>query len=209
MILEFDTGRRIEKPSANQIEEAVGDLSNRKDSFVVLSSTSTDFVQVAAGGNAGFTVEYQEGDRTRHFRANEKLAHSRVVDVLVRYSRGDAQWKASLSWKQAAGAAGRTTLLTASLALWVVGIGVMLPALFFRNWWVSRLVGVGCAVVSLGCVANIISGILHQRMWVRHSIMTPDGFGGVMMFRVFVFLYALLAVVFALAGARFGWPITS
>lgn len=83
---------------------------------MILSSASMDYVQVAADQNAKFTIEYQEGGTTRHFRAKEKVVHGRVVDVLVRYSRGDAKWKATQSWQQDASAAGRTGLMTASRA---------------------------------------------------------------------------------------------
>ena len=96
MTLEFDTGQKIEEPCGNQIAEAVGGLPNRKDSFVVLSAARTNYIQVAADRSEKFTLEFQEGNRTRHFRAREKLGHDEVVDVLVRYSRGDLKWKTTL-----------------------------------------------------------------------------------------------------------------
>lgn len=207
MILESDNGLKIVKPTANQIEEAVGELPHHKDSFIILSSASMEYVQVAADRNAKFTIEYQERGTTRHFRAKEKLAHGGVVALLICYNRGDAIWKATLSWQHVTWTAGRTYLMTVSLVLWVLGLIMMLPALAVREWWANLLVGFGTFILSLGCIANIISAFRHQRMWGRSSIVTPDCFGGIIMFRVLVFLYSVLAAIFALAGAKFAFQL--
>lgn len=207
MTLESDTDLKVENPSADQIRNAVAELPNREGSFVILSSSSRDYIQAAADRNARFTLEYQEGDKTRHFHAKEKLPQASVVDVLVRYSRGDSKCKATVTWQHEISGATSPVLITAFHIFWVLGLIMMLPVLVVRGQWVSISTGIGLGVMCLACIANIISAALHQRMWGRYSMVTSDNIGGLTMFRVFIFLYALLAVIFALGSVRFGWQI--
>lgn len=207
MTLESDTDLKVENPSADQIRDAVAELPNREGSFVILSSSSRDYIQAAADRKARFTLEYQEGDNTRHFRAKEKLPQASVADVLVGYCRGDSKWKATVTWQHETSGTTSPVLITVFHILWVIGLIMMLPALVVRGQWVSSSTGTGLGIMCLACIANIISAVLHQRMWGRYSVVTPDNIGGLTMFRVFMFLYALFAVIFALGSVRFGWQI--
>lgn len=58
-------------------------------------------MQAAGDREAGFILEYQEGDTDWHFKATrEKIPLAEVVKAFQLYASGDGGWKAILDWER-------------------------------------------------------------------------------------------------------------
>ena len=90
---------------------------------------------VAAGdGEAGFVVEYQDGDTDQHFRATrEKISLSDVVKAFQSYAAGEGAWKGMFQWakldeadlKAKKGCLGAAVMLVAAGGAGVAGLCVL------------------------------------------------------------------------------------
>lgn len=97
----------------------------------------------------------------------------------------------------------RDVLIRWFLYLWCAGCIVMLPAFWSIPPWSDRFIRLGCGCVCLACCANILSALRTQRMWGRFSIITPNEFGGLVFFRVMIFLNLAMAGICAWGATTF------
>lgn len=101
MTLELEDGTVFEQPSEHDIEQAIGSLGNREDSFAILSQDSTTYVQTAGSRDTEYyyDLEYQEEDTKHHYRVPWPVSHDVVVSVFKRYAKGDVSWKDECQWE--------------------------------------------------------------------------------------------------------------
>lgn len=103
MTLELSSGKRIPTPSPEDIRDALMSLDVQRDGegFVILGPTEMTYVQASGDRKIGFDLEYQEGTRGHHFRA-ERADYSaeEVEEVLRAYRDGTIRWSEYGDWKR-------------------------------------------------------------------------------------------------------------
>lgn len=100
MILELEDGTTIERPSDDQIHDALatlqGDLAN---SFAILSLNEMSYIQ-AAPMDEGYVLEFQDGDISQHYQAVNLLPLSAIIEAFQAYNRDDDTWKLKTQWQR-------------------------------------------------------------------------------------------------------------
>lgn len=75
MRYESESGLRLDAPSADEIDESLGQLDGEKNSFAYFTKPDGSYIQVG-GGPTDFIVEvreYRTGGSFRHLRASRRI----------------------------------------------------------------------------------------------------------------------------------------
>jgi hypothetical protein len=86
-----------------QIRDVLRTLNVKKDGegFLILGSDDLTYLQVSGDQQVGFDMEYQEGDVSRHFRAERAdFTLEEVREALTRYRDGNVDWPRYGKWKK-------------------------------------------------------------------------------------------------------------
>lgn len=91
----------VRNPTAADIRAAVFALDgDKKHCFLILNADDTTYIQTRGTVEVGFDeLEYQEGDTLHHYRAKRDFTAEEVVNVLVSYVSGSADWKQAADWE--------------------------------------------------------------------------------------------------------------
>lgn len=88
-------------PCSDVTEEAILKAfldDDGRGSFIILSESDQVFIQAAGEGTGPYTLEYREGDETRHHQCLRQLARSEVQSAFLKYLRRDASFKTDYQW---------------------------------------------------------------------------------------------------------------
>ncbi len=96
--MRFAVGERppVDDPSADVIAQGLRDLDGNVNSFAVLSSSDTVFVQVAGSIGDGFVLEYKDG--VGHYQASSRAPLEVVARVFQQYASGQPGWRDQVEW---------------------------------------------------------------------------------------------------------------
>ncbi len=100
MLLELENGETVEDPDPDAVAEAVRGLQFPGDKFAILDNGEGGFMQAYLLEDGDFTVEFQEGSLTRHYRAPFAASVEEVVDAFRSYVVGDNVWRTAFEWKK-------------------------------------------------------------------------------------------------------------
>ncbi len=138
MELRLESGKTIRDPSALAIAEALRGHVQSGGGFAILERDEQTYIQAAGDGEAGFVLEYQDGDTEQHFRATrERISLSEVTKALSSYAAGDGAWKGMFEWARLdesgfeakKGCLGAVVMLVAAGGAGVAGLCVLLASL--------------------------------------------------------------------------------
>ena len=94
------SGRIIENPTVDAIENEIRALPGGIDSFLILSRDEMTYVQTAGGGGEPFTLEYQDGSLEMHYRAIGDVTLESVIKVFQAYAHERASWRNVVQWER-------------------------------------------------------------------------------------------------------------
>lgn len=101
MRLELGHGVIVEKPSAEVVTKALGNLSFPNNKFAVLQRRYFYFLQAHIADDDGhFVVEVQDGSLSRHYEAPWAVSADQAVDVFLSYLHDDERWRTALEWRR-------------------------------------------------------------------------------------------------------------
>ena len=94
----------IANPSVSDIRRAILAIGQNKDeSYLILEQKEGTYLQVAGDQQGGYILEYQEADlksdHPPHFRSPRSYTAAELVNVLISYATGTAEWKQSAEWE--------------------------------------------------------------------------------------------------------------
>jgi len=98
MELESEGRPAIHDAQASDVHAAVSELALPGNSFLILTRTTTSYVQVAMQAGERFIIEYREGGPRSLRRAQEDFSRSEVAQLLESYLAGGDEWRAGLQW---------------------------------------------------------------------------------------------------------------
>jgi hypothetical protein len=59
------------------------------------------YIQTSGDRKLGFDLEYQDGDKKRHYRAKrDNFTAEEIIKAMTSYSVGTDDWKKTAEWKQ-------------------------------------------------------------------------------------------------------------
>jgi len=138
MELRLESGKTVRDPSASAIAESLRGHVHSGGGFAILERDKQSYIQAAGDGEAGFIVEYQDGDTDQHFTATrEKVPLSEVVKAFQSYAAGDGAWKGMFEWakleeadfKTKKGCLGAAVMLVAAGGMGAIGLCVLVATL--------------------------------------------------------------------------------
>lgn len=93
----------ITNPTPTQIRQALRDLSDSEENFVIYakSGSGLTYMQTAGSAEEGFILEHQSGSLEAHFvSANQALSLADIEQVFLWYAERDGRWQANVIWEQ-------------------------------------------------------------------------------------------------------------
>jgi hypothetical protein len=84
--------------TADEIRHAFRDDKGRGE-FIVLDDGDQFFIQAAGDWGEPFVLEFRDGDKDHHFRAEGKWPKDDVERVFLWYFEGDPRWKTEFPWR--------------------------------------------------------------------------------------------------------------
>jgi len=97
--IETEDGTKVDRLSAERIEQEVGRLGPSSNRFAILIKERGHFVQCYANGEDSFDLEYQEGGPDHHYTAASPVSRAEVIDFFVRYASG-GDFRGGRSWNR-------------------------------------------------------------------------------------------------------------
>ncbi|MCG8525535.1 MAG: hypothetical protein MI748_04080 [Opitutales bacterium] len=95
------SGKTIESPTASDIQQAISNLQDNADSFVILSLGEMTYLQCIGDSSVGYIVEYQEGSTDQHFTTKDgHIDTSRTLTIFKMYADQNPDWKNQTSWEK-------------------------------------------------------------------------------------------------------------
>jgi len=77
------------------------DVDRDGEGFAILSHDKITYVQVSGDPTRGFDAEYQEGDISKHYRAeNESFSLDDAANIMTEYLEGDVEWEEYGKWSK-------------------------------------------------------------------------------------------------------------
>ena len=99
MKLSRGTGADVVDPTPEQILDAIRSLPGGTDSFLILTRSDKQFLQVLGSREEGFHLEYREFSDEKHFVAtDEEITETQLTQTFVAYLDGDDSWKRRHQW---------------------------------------------------------------------------------------------------------------
>jgi hypothetical protein len=99
MRLESESEKPIDNPTPEQLEQVLRSLRLPGNSFAILGTTPSVYMQTARNEDGSFHVEYQEGALDKHYRMRSPCPIADVIDVFKRYLVGDKSWRSKYEWQ--------------------------------------------------------------------------------------------------------------
>ena len=97
MRLKINVARAIESPTAADMENALSELQNDANQFVILAHDEMTYLQGAHLGD-GILLEYQDGATATHFGCYQGLDDETAYRVFLAYLHRTELWKRMLDW---------------------------------------------------------------------------------------------------------------
>ncbi|MFN7987546.1 MAG: hypothetical protein U0529_08745 [Thermoanaerobaculia bacterium] len=98
MKLEHENGVKSSEATEADVRAVFADDAGR-GSFVILSESDQVYMQAAGEGGGPFTLEYREGDESRHYHCLHTVARSVAEAAFLKYLQRDATWKTDFRWR--------------------------------------------------------------------------------------------------------------
>lgn len=102
-VLMIEGGEPIRNPTDDQIRRQLSSRATESDepTFAILAREEMTYVQVALEADAGFVLEYQEGELARHFQSDRRdLRLEEVIEAFIAYRDGTVDWSRYGSWSR-------------------------------------------------------------------------------------------------------------
>ena len=127
MKLSTGTGADVVDPRPDQIVDAIRSLPGGADSFLILTRSDNQFLQVLGSREEGFHLEYREFSAEKHFVAtDDEITETQLTQTFLAYLDGDDSWKRRHQWtklKTASGGwRGAAVVVLAGAGLSAVGV---------------------------------------------------------------------------------------
>jgi hypothetical protein len=97
--LSLENSTLIDKPTPDQIADALSTLSSDGNSFAILERTNTSYFQTALQSTGEYIIEYQDGSLDKHYQSTAKDPQ-RVIAMFQAYGAGDDSWKRECDWRK-------------------------------------------------------------------------------------------------------------
>lgn len=89
----------IDKPTPEQIAEALSSLTTEGNSFAILERTDSTYLQTGLQTTGEYVVEYQDGSLDKHYEAITEDPRQ-VVAAFQAYATGSDNWKREFEWQK-------------------------------------------------------------------------------------------------------------
>lgn len=83
--------------SETQLRQAFADDAGRGE-YIILSRSESVYIQAHGEGGGPYSVEYRDGDASRHFTAEGEFNREQVEALFLAYLRGEERWKTQVVW---------------------------------------------------------------------------------------------------------------
>jgi hypothetical protein len=97
--LSLENSTLIDKPTPDQIADALSTLSSDGNSFAILERTNTSYFQTALQSTGEYIIEYQDGSLDKHYQSTAKDAQH-LIAMFQAYGAGDDLWKREGDWRK-------------------------------------------------------------------------------------------------------------
>ena len=99
MELTTNTDKTISNPGAIQISEELTALTDRSDSFAILSLDGMTYIQAAGDASDPLHIEYQDGSIDKHHQSVRRVSLELAIRMFQLYSDRDSTWRDLVEWK--------------------------------------------------------------------------------------------------------------
>ena len=97
-------GKTLDEPISDRlITNSLYTHSEKKNSSIILSKSSMEYIQTSGTPSKGFKLEYQDGAISEHYKClNDNLSADLVAKVFKSYFAQNDNWKSAVPWEKAA-----------------------------------------------------------------------------------------------------------
>ena len=96
-------GKRVKSPAKIDIKNAVRNLKNKDEPFVILGKGATElsYIQAYRTDEAGlWFLEYQDGHLDEHYRSLDFFASEAIIRIFQQYLDGNEEWRTAQKWER-------------------------------------------------------------------------------------------------------------
>ncbi len=99
MKLTTDDSTKIDNPTWDEVCESIKRLQSIRGSFIILSTSTYNFIQATASNQNGFIIERRDGRKSKLWSTHRKdFSLEEVNEIFRHYYLGNSAWKSDLRW---------------------------------------------------------------------------------------------------------------